>query len=299
MGLGLCGVRLNLELHARGLYQGFTSLMDLGAQDLLLTKPQLMNAFMAAGIPFDPNEFSRLDDLPAKRMGAEAFYRTIGFKRYACMDIGGGLSGIEPHLRPILAKGGMRWNALKQDLNHPLAHPDLLGSFDVVTDYGNNEHVFDVTQAYRTQHDLCRPGGLTLIQQQVFDGNGYYCFNPAYYQAMAIANGYEVEFAAYEFRQAFIPVESNIHKHLRRDVPLGLTYVMRKTTDAPFRVPTQAQVNELSSIGGRIRVPRLPDDQPRPFVPLVDLDDCATIGGRDALAALGAKARSMLSFRSN
>lgn len=293
MGLGLGGVRLNLELYVRGLYKEYEAILDLGAQDLLLKKAELLQAFAAAGISAPTRDFARLDEMPAKRMGAEAFYRALGFKRYVCMDIGGGLSGIEPHLRPVLAKGGMRWNALKQDLNHPLAYPELAGCFDVVTDYGNNEHVFDLTQAYRTQHILCKTGGMIIVQQQVFDGNGYYCFNPSYYETMAAANEYEVLFAAYEFNQNFVPIESDIGQLLHRKAPLGVAYVMRKTSDRTFRIPGQADLDRKPDRTARIQLQRLPDDHPFTFVPLMGGNETQTVGGRDALTALITKAKSV------
>lgn len=286
MGLGLSGVRLSLELYSRRLYGGFDAVMDLGAQDLLLSRPALMRCFAAAGISADPGSFARLDKLPSSRMSAEHFYRAIGFKRYACMDIGGGLSGIELSRRSELAPNNMRWNALKQDLNLPLAYPDLAEKFDVVTDYGNNEHVFNVIQAYRTQHDLCRPGGLLIVQQQVYDGNGYYCFNPSFYETLAAANDYEIIFSAYEFNNQFVPVEIDIESILHREVPLGLAYIMRKNHSAPFRVPTQRDSGRTSRRASRFTIPRLPDDTPRAFVPLISDSGAAGIGGRDALRAL-------------
>src|SRR5262245_22979076 len=44
---------------------------------------------------------------------------------------------------------------LTADLNEPLAlHP-----FDLVTDFGTGEHIFDQAQVWRTMHALTKPGG--------------------------------------------------------------------------------------------------------------------------------------------
>ena len=34
--------------------------------------------------------------------------------------------------------------------------------YDLVTDFGNNEHAFNIAEAYKTTHKLCKKDGLIL-----------------------------------------------------------------------------------------------------------------------------------------
>ena len=44
--------------------------------------------------------------------------------------------------------------------------------FDIVTDQGSCEHVFDIAECYRTMHNLAKPGGYIIIAQATWKGNG-------------------------------------------------------------------------------------------------------------------------------
>ena len=76
--------------------------------------------------------FPNIDNWPAQpRCSLKAFYELIGIKDYRCIDYNG------------------QHYAVAADLNYPLEEKSLLGTFDLVTDYGCNEHVFNVSQAYK------------------------------------------------------------------------------------------------------------------------------------------------------
>lgn len=52
--------------------------------------------------------------------------------------------------------------ALPLDLARPIVEADLLGSFDVVTNVGTSEHVYDQYQCFANIHRLAKMGGLII-----------------------------------------------------------------------------------------------------------------------------------------
>lgn len=252
MGLSIGGVTINLELYIRGFYKGSESVFDMGAQDLHVNLGQFKELLSSAGITdYDESAFSVLAEFPQKRMGTEVFYKLLGFKKYLCSDV------ID------------RWNSVKIDLNYPITGDSLLGKYDLVTDYGNNEHVFNIAEAYRTMHRLCKAQGIMIIQQQVYGGNGYYNFTPHYFEDMAIANEYEILFSLYEFNNHFIPIGSNIMDIADKQVALKMCYVFRKVKDQDFVFPCQGFIT--SKLGtGIYKIQYLPERNVRSYARIIE-----------------------------
>ena len=77
------------------------------------------------------------------------------------------------------------------DLNHPL--PDI-GKFDVVTDFGTSEHVFNIGQSFANIHNLLKSGGVALLTLPSYGyiDHGFYNIHPCAYLDMAKANAYEI-----------------------------------------------------------------------------------------------------------
>ncbi len=280
MALGVSGVRINLELFIRGFYKGFESVFDMGAQDLLLDLEEFKGLLALAGINnYDVSEFSILAKSPSKRMGTEAFYKLLGFKKYLCCDL-------YEHVRT-----GMRWNAIQHDLNYPITDNSLLGKYDLVTDYGNNEHVFNLTEAYRSLHNLCKVNGIIIIQQQVYGGNGYYNFTPYYFEDMAAANEYQVIFSFYEFNNHFIPIDSSLLDFIDKTVPLGLCYVFRKTDGKDFRIPYQGGLNKKYGTGIH-KIQYLAEQHLRTYIPISSENLLQSITWKEAVSILIRKLKS-------
>ncbi len=137
--------------------------------------------------------------------------------------------------------------ALRFDLNDPgLSFQGH--TFDVAINHGTAEHIFNIGNVFRLMHDLTYEGGL-MIHESPFTGwldHGFYCLQPTLFYDVAAANGYEVVRVACEHltsRSAFY-VNSREELHAMKQQGrladnLMLFVVLRKTTDAPFRVPMQ------------------------------------------------------------
>lgn len=79
------------------------------------------------------------------------------------------------------------------DLNRPL-EKDTAGKFDLVTDLGTGEHIFDQCQVWRSIHYLCKPGGFIIFDRPMlgYDEHCYYLIKPELVGDLAAANGYTV-----------------------------------------------------------------------------------------------------------
>ena len=161
MGQGPFITKLNLKLWEQGYFKGFNSVVEIGSQELHLKPAAFEQLLKSAQITNYKKEiFANLSHYPAQpRCSTKPFYELLGFKKYVALDCNG------------------EHGAIKHDLNYPLEDKALYNQFDLVTDYGCNEHAFNVGEAYRTLHRLCKPGGLMIIFQALLGGNGYYLFD--------------------------------------------------------------------------------------------------------------------------
>ena len=138
-------------------------------------------------------------------------------------------------------------NAQKFDLNLPVNSGK---QFDIIINTGTFEHLFNISQGFRTSHDLCKPAGL-MFHAFPFQGwldHGFWNINPTLLADLASVNRYQQVFCVY-FEPETGRVEwlgSNpvvrIHAMAKANT-LGrnslLYIVWRKRTDADFVIPQQ------------------------------------------------------------
>lgn len=144
---------------------------------------------------------------PTKRL-AKVWYEARGCGRYVSIDGNG--------------KG-----TLTADLNKPVK----LEPFDLVTDFGTGEHIFDQAQVWRTLHELTKPGGFIAFDRpaQGYGKHCYYLTNECLFHDIAEANGYRV---------VWLARTSTARGELIRGI------YQRPKTSAPFRIPQQGRYRE-------------------------------------------------------
>lgn len=147
---------------------------------------------------------------------AQAFYRGLGCEKYVAVD------------------GNGRGN-VTADLNLPLADRNL-GIFDLVTDFGTGEHIFDQAQVWRTLHDLCKPGGYIVFDRpsQGYSEHCFYLVTVGLIEDIAAANRYVV------------------HRLETSPTPRGVLVRGVLSTPAvkqPFRVPQQGRYQSILKLG--------------------------------------------------
>ena len=198
--------------------------------------------------------------------------------------------------------------ALTPDLNVPLTDQSLVGSYDLVTDQGTNEHVFNVAEAYRTMHRLAKVGGLLVNVQAVFRGNGYFLYDCSFFEGLAQANQYQILFASYivtlpgegdpgDLDEFHIPASADLLDVIdwSRVSNIGICYVFRKARDAEFATPYTYGHGDAASHGYRLQfAPRSPTRWYEPLAhPTVEETRTADLARR-VLKRVGAKVRSVM-----
>jgi hypothetical protein len=248
MGLGLAAVQNTLELHNLGHLKNSKSVLEIGSQELHLKKEDLKQLFDNAGIKSDlVDEYPNLNNWPEKpRCSSKFFYESLGIKEYQCMDMNGD------------------YGAIVHDLNKPFEDRSKFNKFDIVTDHGSCEHVFNIAECYRTMHNLTKLGGYIIVAQAIWKGNGYFKFDESFFEGIAAANNYKIIFNSY----VISPGEKTKNgSHLQFHIPrnrelfnvldfsklegLGIYGVLQKTKEDEFKIPYQGKfMKEVYNISG-------------------------------------------------
>jgi hypothetical protein len=154
---------------------------------------------------------------------AESFYRALGCGRYESID-GNGKGTLTADLNLRLA-----FEVYRSSVN-------FFEAFDLVTDFGTGEHIFDQAQVWRTLHELVKPGGYIAFDRPMhgYKGHCYYRVDPCLYRDVANANDYKVR----KLDQAKTP---------RGELVRGV--FQRPAVAAEFRVPQQGRYRESLVIG--------------------------------------------------
>ena len=266
MGIGPGVVKLYLDCWQRGLFREVHSVAELGSQELMLTPATFESLIQASGIPgYRPEDFPHLANWPGHpRCSAKPFYALLGVTQYTCVDLNG------------------EHGAIPLDLNQPLEDRSLYGRYDLVTDHGCAEHAFNVAEAYRTMHRLCRPGGLLIVTQHVYGvGNGYYNFDLQFFEGLAAANQYRILFGSYvvsprsepaQFEELHIPLSRALLATLdwSKVQYLGICYVLQKQQDEEFKLPYQGGYQAQRDGHHGYALQFLPDPPSRTYVPVTD-----------------------------
>lgn len=140
----------------------------------------------------------------ATRRLAKEWYAELGCSRYVSIDGNGN-------------------GTLTADLNRPIA----LEPFDLVTDFGTGEHIFDQAQVWRTIHALTKVGGFIAFDRpsQGYEKHCFYLTNECLFRDIAKANGYELVWL----------------DRVTRERGQLIRGIYRRTTAAKFCVPQQGK----------------------------------------------------------
>jgi len=185
MAVGAIHLSWMRHLAKKGVFNDLHSVIDLGPQDIQLEQDILRQAMLSIapenldsllGAMYSEGHIAPNAQVP--------FYSLFGLGPYESID------NDDPRATHRL------------DLNQPVRG---LSEFDVVTNYGTTEHVFNIGEAFRSIHNLTRPGGISLhcVPSFAFINHGFYSVNPNVFVEMARANNYELTDFSY-FDNAFV-----------------------------------------------------------------------------------------------
>ncbi len=215
---------LAVELIKNNYLKNINSIMDMGTKTLRVKYDSIKYLFEQANYNFDKNKFSFLKKFPkGNRESTKLFWNSIGIKNYNCIDIN-------------KVKG-----SIYADLNIPFEDKEHFSKYDLVCDFGNNEHVFNVGEAYRTMYNLCKKNGYIWVTQSVYGGNGFFNFDLSFFENFALANNLSIVYSAYlvnldNYEQFLIPANKVLFEalDLNKINNIDITYIFRKTDNKKF-----------------------------------------------------------------
>jgi hypothetical protein len=186
MGMGASTLPLLMALKRRGYMPNGSAVIEIGAQ-------QLDDSFIGAtediaatgrffGITTPPppfawtgprNDTNALAGAPLAR----AFWTWLGLN-YASIDIDGSPGSI-----PL-------------DLNYDEVPTELVGRYDIVTNFGTTEHVANQLQSFKIIHDLAAAGAIMLhvLPASGTPNHGLVSYNPKFFWMLGRGNGYKIAF---------------------------------------------------------------------------------------------------------
>jgi hypothetical protein len=167
------------------------------------------------------------------------FYLAIGFKDYLAIDLNTKLDAVAFDLN----------KSLRRDYN-------FTRTFDLVTNNGTGEHIFDQRAVFENMHDLCAVGGIMLhiLPTQRWVNHGFFNFQPVLFQDIAYANEYKWHMNFIGDRWARVAESAMDANGIKVDANTLEQIVMspgwhgggplvvaayEKTSDRPFSVPIQ------------------------------------------------------------
>lgn len=142
------------------------SVVELGNQTLKNSKAR-GHIYQRFGIEPPTHELTSTKD----------WYLSLGFKRYLAIDV------------------NTERDAVAMDLNLDIrSHYNFTEQFDLVTNNGTGEHVFNQYQVFKNMHDLCRVGGFMVHVLPFYRwvDHGFFNYNPNLFACLAHANRYEL-----------------------------------------------------------------------------------------------------------
>jgi hypothetical protein len=147
---------------------------------------------------------------------AKSFYKELGAARYESVD-GNGRGTFTYDLNIKWVNKDPRWKP-----------------FDLVTDFGTGEHVFNQAQVWRTLHVLTRPKGYIVFDRPSsgYPGHCFYLIQQTLVEDLAEANGYDIK----RLEQA---------ETVRGSLLRGVLY---KRYNSRFRVPQQGRYQKSLQI---------------------------------------------------
>jgi len=128
------------------------------------------------------------------------------------------------------------------DLNFHDLPARFVGAFNLVTNFGTTEHVFDQVRAFRVIHEATKSGGIVYhdLPMSGYFSHGYFNYTPLFFCQLAAANDYEILFEHYTVGSESISaplrmIEKGFRKTTYEDA--AVEFAFRKTAATPFRLP--------------------------------------------------------------
>ncbi|MEK0337529.1 MAG: hypothetical protein QQN41_08870 [Nitrosopumilus sp.] len=222
MGIGVAALKIFEKLFKEGFFNKINSVMEIGAQEISRIND----------IPFiESIKKEKLTNLEGK--SAKIIYELLGVKEYECIDSDG--------------KFGAHIFDLNKEIDKVYGYKI---QFDLVTNYGTSEHIFNQYTCFKNIHNLTKAGGYMIhaVPFRVHDNHCFYMYQYNFLENLAKDNNYEIKGAwiSVGVDESVFPV-LDIEKYVGEKKVL-IFCLLKKTSSNPFKIPFQDEYKEASKL---------------------------------------------------
>lgn len=248
MGLGREAFSLYAHLYEKGFFTEIHSVIELGSQEMkAAVENDILQFLKTIGSQNPQLDFKKAQATIGKRpvskrlirpfnMPAKVIYQWLGVKDYESIDSNG--------------DSGARIFDLNEDIRKKYGYAK---TFDLVTNHGTTEHVFNQYACFKNIHDLTKTGGYMLhgLPFQGYVGHCFYNYQPNFYLDLALANEYDVKGMWVVVDNNFVvPYSKDLVQRQRKScsTDMLLFCLLQKKKDLPFRIPFQGKYVEVTQL---------------------------------------------------
>lgn len=208
----------------KGYFEGKKSVIEIGAKDVCESISEIKAFFNTIKLQNIDLYNLIIPYLVDGRLPGRFIWESIGFDIYESIDL-----------------FDSTYNSLKFDLNKSLIQEyNFQRKFDVVTNFGCSEHVFDQMKVFENIHNLASKGACIInsIPLKTNLDHSFYSYHPNLFYSLAEANGYEILEFFLENRFIFAEFNYDALNYLNKYLDnLTLTIVYKKQKDDHFVIP--------------------------------------------------------------
>jgi len=216
MGIGKSTLKIFEKLFREGFFNEINSVMEIGSQEITVEdKEDLLNILIDVRF-------------------AKNLYALLGIKEYECIDSDG------------------KFGAHIFDLNKEIDKEyDYKKQFDLVTNHGTTEHVFNQYSCFKNIHNLTKVGGY-MFHGVPFIGcinHCFYMYQCLFFKNLARDNNYEIKGMWIGKPQAdIVPYSDENYEKYRKEGKVLIFCLLKKTTENPFKTPFQGEYIKASKL---------------------------------------------------
>lgn len=215
MGINKGVIHIFKKLFKEGFFNNINSVIELGSQEI-----HIEGIFLKGDLK--------------KGESSKNFYDLLGIKKYECIDV------------------DSRFEARMFDLNKDIEKTyNYKKKFDLVTNHGTTEHIFNQYMCFKNIHNLTKVGGY-MWHGVPFIGyfdDSLYLYTPDFFINLAEDNNYKIEgmWIGITKEEFIIPYSrKEIEKYREEDV--AIFCLLKKTVDSLFKTPFQNRYKETSKL---------------------------------------------------
>jgi len=250
MGIGRSTLELFSNLYKKGFFDSIKSVIELGSQEVHIeTKRDIAVFLKSIGVKNINDEIKKAYSFKRTirhkmlfpyRFPAKKLYGWLGIKDYESIDSNGDF--------------GAHVFDLNKDIRKTYKYKE---QFDLVTNFGTTEHVFDQHMCFKNIHNLTKSGGYMLhgVPLATLDKNinhCFYCINPPLYKDLAVANNYTLTSMWLQINDKIIkPYSENILRNkstINSPSNLLIYCILRKNSQRAFEIPHQGSYAGVSKL---------------------------------------------------